>query len=95
MIDKTIWEIDRKSEKGIISTRQQHNTKFIIEQALERSYLDMDILIQKNETEDVFRVMKSLGYVQGEYNRNTHVIDEFDNNRLNGYELNFSTMVNL
>ena len=46
----------------------------------------MDILIQKNETEDVFRVMKSLGYVQGKYNRNTHTIDKFDNNRLNGYE---------
>ena len=53
---------------------------------LERPYLDMDILIQKNETEDVFRIMKNLGYVQGEYNRNTHAIDEFDNNRLNGYE---------
>ena len=53
---------------------------------LERPYLDMDILIQKNETEDVFRVMKSLGYVQGKYNRNTHTIDKFDNNRLNGYE---------
>ena len=34
----------------------------------------------------VFRVMKSLGYVQGKYNRNTHTIDKFDNNRLNGYE---------
>ena len=53
---------------------------------LERPYLDMDILIQKHETEDVFRVMKSLGYVQGEYNRNTHAIDEFNNNRLIGYE---------
>ena len=53
---------------------------------LERPYLDMDILIQKHETEDVFRIMKSLGYVQGEYNGNTHAIDEFDNSRLNGYE---------
>lgn len=53
---------------------------------LERPYLDMDILIQKNETEYVFRIMKNLGYVQGESNRNTHAIDEFDNNRLNGYE---------
>ena len=54
---------------------------------LERPYLDMDILIQKNETEDDFRVMKNIGYVQGEYNNNTHTIDEFDNNRLNGYEV--------
>lgn len=53
---------------------------------LERPYLDMDILIQKHETEDVFRVMKSLGYVQGEYNKETHAIEELDNNRLIGYE---------
>ena len=53
---------------------------------LERPYLDMDILIQKHETEDVFRVMKSLGYVQGEYNKETHAIEKLDNNRLIGYE---------
>lgn len=53
---------------------------------LERPYLDMDILIQKHETEDVFRVMKSLGYVQGKYNKETHAIEELDNNRLIGYE---------
>lgn len=57
-----------------------------MEQALERSYLDMDIPIQKNETEDAFRGMKNLGCVQGEYNRKTQTIDEFDNNRLNGYK---------
>lgn len=78
--------MNQKSENGIISTRQQRNTKFIMEQALERSYLDMDIPIQKNETEDAFRGMKNLGCVQGEYNRKTQTIDEFDNNRLNGYK---------
>ena len=32
----------------------------------------------KTETEYVLRIMKNLGYVKGESNRNTHAIDEFE-----------------
>lgn len=76
----------RKAGLKIILLKGVYLAEKCYNDPLERPYLDMDILIQKHETEDVFRVMKSLGYVQGEYNKETHAIEKLDNNRLIGYE---------
>jgi hypothetical protein len=54
--------------------------------AHERPYLDMDILIKKDDAAKAFEILKDLGYIQGKYNRKTKEIEEFDDNRLLGYE---------
>jgi len=53
----------------------------------ERPFVDMDILIQKEDASRIFKVLKELGYIQGSYNRKTQKVDIIDQNRLTGYEV--------
>ena len=43
----------------------------------ERISNDIDLLVKSNEIDEITKVLKSLGYIQGRYNNNTKKIEEF------------------
>lgn len=52
----------------------------------ERPYYDMDILIKEEDVKLTFEIFKKEGYLQGEFNLETGCFQEFDSDRLLGYQ---------
>jgi hypothetical protein len=97
LLKKMQGEIKTQEFKGVLETLHEEGVKAVVLKGVYlatnvyhdvalRPFGDMDILVDPQDTKKVFNILRNLGYIQGELDKQTGKLIPFSQERLEGYE---------